>query len=243
MNMELSILSATQWGFIFTLLSMDVISPLYEAMGLQLQQKQQFIQLLRRLVLENRRIYEANPTVVPPLAERVLEEMAVFLDRTETEHFYNWAVNVFIWVPADQPHWTAWETLFLRYAYNDGARDQLGLPLERRDVILAEYRRAVNIEDVEELVRQLKNQPLSDWDLEMYAIHNFNNNDDLSDPFANVLRTVELNRFQLFWEQLHRKLSTGEMMRLWEHGQRMAEEMGLWLPEPLKTPHELRRML
>src|ERR1051326_6600063 len=133
--MDTSVLNPTRWGMIFTLLSIDIIAPLYEAMGLNLRDKDGFRQLLRHLILENRRNYEQNPEVIPPLADRVLAEMEAKFGKEESEHFYKWATTVYNEVHADQPQWSAWELLFFRAAYNAEIRERLGLPPHKLDSI------------------------------------------------------------------------------------------------------------
>jgi hypothetical protein len=242
--MDTSVLKPTQWGLIFALLSMEVIIPLYEDMGLELSDKKRFVDMLRRLILENRKVYEANPGVVPPLAAHVLEEMEKILGKDQTWFFYRWVTSVFIEIHSDLPQWSAWQILFDTCAYNDRMRDRLGLPPEKRDAILAQYRKALNVSDVEQKMAELKALPLSDWDLEMYSIHQFHN-DELSSPFDSVLRVVEMNRFQLFWEELLPQLSAGEKIRMQKESQRLLKEMEIWMPEneELRYPDNLRRQL
>lgn len=242
--MDTSVLIPTRWGMIFILLSMDVIRPLCEAMGLRLRDKDSFREMLRRLILENRRIYEQNPEAVPPLADRVLEQMEANFGESEADHFYKWATTVYNEVHANQPQWSAWETLFFQAAYNPEMRDRLGLPSGKCDSILTQYRDALDMDDVEQEVENLKAKLLSDWDLEMYAIHQFNN-DDLSDPFSIVLRTVRMNLFQIFWEKLIPQLSTAESMQLWKRAQSLLESLTVWMPEneQLRYPNNLRRQI
>lgn len=242
--MDTSALKPTRWGMIFILLSMDVIRPLYEAMGLRLRDKDRFREMLRQLILENRKIYEQNPEVAPPLADRVLEQIEVRFGESEAEHFYRWATTVYNEVHADLPQWSAWEMLLFQAAYNPEIRDRLGLPSDKRDSILSQYRDALDIDDVEQEVENLKAKLLSDWDLEMYSIHQFNN-DDLSDPFSIVLRTVRINRFQLFWESIIPQLPAEQSVQLWKRAQGLLKSLRVWMREneQLRYPNNLRRQI
>jgi len=102
----------------------------------------------------------------------------------------------------------------------------------------------MDVSELEQRIEEIKTQRLSDWDLEMYSIHQFNN-DDLGDPFSIVLTTIEMNRFQLFWEQLLPQLTVAEKTTLWERAQVLQKETGIWLPEGevLCVPDESRRQL
>ncbi|NJO18625.1 MAG: hypothetical protein HC877_23730 [Thioploca sp.] len=232
--MNTAVLTPKQWGLIFTLLSMDIIFPLYEAMGLEFKDKKNFLQQLRYLIIENRKVYETNPNAIPPLAEQVIKMLTTSFSQFQAKHFYHWATTVFTSVHIDQPQWSAWETLFHAWCYNATQQSKLKLSLEKREIIFSAYRKTVNIKDIERQVIQLKAQRLSDWDLEIYAIHQFNHDDELSDPFSSILYTIEINRFQLFLKAIFPQLHSSEKEILWERGQQLLVEREIWMPEPLK---------
>lgn len=240
--MDTSVMKPARWGMIFTLLSIDIVTPFYEAMGLTLRGAESFRQMIRQLILENRRIYEQNPEVIPPFADCVFEEMEARFGKAEAEHLYKWATAIYNEVHADQPQWSAWEILFFRAAHNAEARDRLGLPPDKRDPIFDHYRETVPLDDVEQEVENQKARLLSDWDLEMYSIHQFSH-DDMSDPLDIVLRTVGMNRFQRFWKWLISQLSPGEKIHLWRQAQKLINEMGIWMPanEQLRYPDNVGR--
>jgi hypothetical protein len=242
--MNISVLSPIQWGMIFILLSMDVITPFWEAMGLRLRDSKYFQNLLRSLIIENRKIYEQDPETIPPLAARVFEQLESLMGKSESESLYKWATNIYNEVHADQPQWSAWEIIFFRAAYNAQIKKQLGLPEEEIDSILSKYKKDLDTADVEQKIESLKTKPLSDWDLEMYSIHQFHN-DDLNNPFDLVLRFIRMNRFQNFWEGLLQNLSEDEKVILHQNGQEIIKEMGVWLPEneELVLPDNLRKGL
>ncbi|OQW92193.1 MAG: hypothetical protein BWK78_02410 [Thiotrichaceae bacterium IS1] len=241
--MDISILNPTQWGLIFTLTSMDTMTPLYEAMGLQLKEKPKFLELLRYRIIENRKFYEANPKVIPPFANRMMQTLESHLGKMEARNFYNWATGVFIQVHADQPQWSAWEMLFHAWSYNIQRQSMLELPIEKRDRLFSEYRRCLDLQQVMQQIAELKSRPLSLWDMEMYSIHQFNNEDEISDPFNTITHTIEINHFQLLWEQWLPQLSSTEKVSLWQEGQRLVVEREVWMPEPLKHPDSLRRLV
>jgi len=242
--MNTSVLSPIQWGMIFILLSMNVMTPLWEFMGLQLRDSKNFRSLLRRLIIENRKIYEQNPDQIPPLADRVFEQVEAAMGRSEAESIYKWATGIYNEVHADQPQWSGWEIIFFRAANNSAIREQLELPTEKLEILLSKYKESTDASDVEEKIKELKTQSLSDWDLEMYSIHQLNN-DDLSDPFQTILLCVRMNRFQLFWEEILSELSLEEKTSLHQNGQEILKEMEVWMPENegLRFPDNLRRNL
>jgi hypothetical protein len=243
--MDISVLEPSRWEFIFTLLSLDGVVPLYEAMGLQLPDKQRFLKMLRSFLMEKRENQKEGKAQDPPLSTQVVQQLEAFFGRETAVHFYNWATTVFYWTHRHQPQWSAWDIIFL---YADSLCEQLSLPPEKQKAI-SQFRESKNVDDVEQLIARLKTQPLSEWDSEIYMLKNFDNRDDpmleydFIDPYSIVLSTVEMNRFQLRWETFQEQFSQDEKVRLWSYGKRMLTEKEIEMPETLLHPDNLHRLL
>lgn len=237
--MNTNVLKPAQWSSIFTLLSLDNMAALYGAMGLSLS-PEKFQPVLRKIILEYRRTYEKQPQRMPPLADRVLDGTASSVGGQLANHLYLWSTTVFLETHADQPQWSAWEILIgysplLQRLNNRGA-----LTLARFQSIKEMFDTSMDISEAEELVAESKKRPFSAWDLEMYAMHNYSP-DDLSDPFSLALRIVEMNNFQVFWENYVTGAPGSEKEALWDEGQVVVKERGIWMPGPLERPDRLRR--
>lgn len=89
----------------------------------------------------------------------------------------------------------------------------------------------MKLDILEEKITGLKDKLLSDWDLEMYSIHRFNNDDEVYDPFNTVIQTAEINDFQLFWESILPLLSADEKTELRAYAKEILSE--LLAPDPL----------
>lgn len=235
-----------RWNEIFTLLSLDGVVPLYEEMGLQIPDKQRFVQILRRQIVESREKYGSDKMPDIHFAEKVLEEIEGTLGRKTVEHFYQWATTVFYEVHQHQPQWSAWDDALPRHPAQLPQR----LTPDRWEVI-AQFREAHNIEDVEQKVRELRLQPLSDWDAELYSINGYSNvedpmfEDEFNDPYSPILGTIEMNRFQLAWPMLWSHFSEEEKNLYWEYGRqkRKAEGLDKYDAGGLPHPDELRRQI
>jgi len=245
--MDASVLDSYRWNLIFDLLSLDGMTPFYEEMGLQIHDKQRFAHLLRRLITESRQTYEPGHTPDISFAEKVLKEIEANFGKATAEHFYKWATMIFCWVYQDQPHWSAWDHDTLP---RHPAQLPDWLPPEKWQAI-AEFREAHSIDDIEERVKALRSQPLSNWDAEMYSIHNYSNvedpmcEDDFVDPYSPILSTIEMNRFQLAWPKLWSHFSEDEKSRFWEYAKQRRREIGLdkYYGNSVPHPDQLRRQI
>lgn len=239
-TLDVNRLDPAQWGLILALLSMDVIVPFYEEMGLILKNKRNFVPVLRDLILTNRKQYEADQGVVPPIAEKVLAALQSTFGESDAQTFFRWATNIFFQVHADNPQWSAWEILMSEWVYNHSvvlsrlSENRAENPVDR-------YGEINDIADVESKIAVVRQKPLSVWDMEMYAIHGFSNDDELNDPFADVVSTIEMNRFRRFWRMLCDTLTSEDKRLLHEQGQKTADELEIWMPGPLVDPDALWR--
>jgi len=107
--------------------------------------------------------------------------------------------------------------------------------------LLDRYEEMIDIADVESKIAIARKMPLSMWDMEMYAIHGFSNDDELNDPFADVVSTVEMNRFRRFWRMLCDILTSEDKRLLHDQGQKTVDEIEIWMPGPLLDPDALWR--
>lgn len=240
-------LEPTRWGTILTLLSMDIMVPFYESMGLKIPDRESFLATLRCLILSNRGAYAANPTVVPSLAERVLEEVERYFGKEFRDPLLMWGTYVFEDIPADHPHSNVWKRLFSTCAHspNRSLWNRLGLPSDKSDSLLKDYIEITDNDDVwdsiEELDQRLDEGAISEWDLSMFVRHQFDR--ELGDPFNWVINTVNLYRFQCFLNKLLAQLSDSQIESLWEQAKVLAKEKKLSMDEiveNLRHPCDLK---
>lgn len=239
-SLDVNRLDPTQWGLIIALLSMDVIEPFFEDMGLILRKKRNHVIVLRDLILVSRKQYEADQGVVPPIADNVLATLRSTFGESDAQTFFVWATNIFYQVHADNPQWSAWDILMSEWIYNDSFIPQV-LSEEKAQILVDRYEKIMDIADVESNIVVIKKKPLSMWDMEMYAIHGFSNDDELNDPFADVVSTVEMNRFRQFWRILCDTLTSEDKRLLHEKGQNAVDKLEIWMPGPLVDPEALWR--
>lgn len=80
---------------------------------------------------------------------------------------------------------------------------------------------------------------MSEWDLEMYAIHLFN--DEVGpDPYDAILATVEIYRVQACWPQLLLLLDAEAQDILWHTAKAALTHLGIGRGEKLPHPAAMR---
>jgi hypothetical protein len=239
-RMNLQALNASQWGWIFTLLSMDISRPFLDAMGLGWLPIDTLKPHLRRWIIENRERYQAEPSVVPDLAGTVFMKVQSEFGEPMALRLYDWATHVFCNEIADPRGWQAWHIALHHGAYNSRAQEALSLPAGRRGEILSAFRERVGTRDIKREIRRLQSERLSAWDLEMYAIHQFNEETG-PDPFDVIIDVVEMHRMQVFWPDLSRMLTPDEQRELWESARQVLAQLGLSAAATLPMPAQMGR--
>jgi hypothetical protein len=208
-------------------------------MGLGWLPRDRFRPLLRQWITENRQRHLESPTRIPDFTKLVFGRIQEELGDDFGENLRRWATGVFCYVTRDQPDWAAWHVALQRFTYDQRARAELPLPQPRRDELLASFGQSVDTSDIERMIKEQKQQPLSDWDLEMYALHHFN--DEVGpDPFDAILATVEIRRLQDFWPELLRLLPPAEQELLWERARSTLGQLGLKRAETLARPSTMK---
>ena len=81
--------------------------------------------------------------------------------------------------------------------------------------MLADYANHMDLGEVELQIDSLKERDLSDWDFEMYVLRGFDHDDEeMNDPFEQVLEVARLARFQSFVDRVRRDASLQKSVRI-----------------------------
>lgn len=199
------VLDQSRWSIIFVLLSMDVVVPFYDLMGFVPPNAETFRDLLRVLILEVRRSIESNSTPAAEFTpEWFIERIGAEFGMATSAHVAWWGRFVFDFSLDDHRSLDAWTNLF-RYAGNDPALWK-GVPADLRTDTLHEFKRSLDVGTYKERLQKIDGRPLSDWDLHMYAIHGFDDEDPSapSGPSTYILPTIKTYQGYRFWAWLLR---------------------------------------
>ena len=230
-------LTAEQWTQLLSLLSLDGALPLYEAMGVPVAEKGAFQKTLREVILEARRLYEASPDHVPPVAVMLFDR----LGSSAAGPFATWAQGAFLGYHADQPEWSAWDIVFSHWAYSR-CQDLDFLPQQKRDAFITGYREKAATDDVKQKGEEIFEKQLSAWDLEMFARQGYGSTWE-SSPYSTAEAIVRIGRLKKFANEVWKSLPPSEREELQQRAQALIDQLKVWMPGPLPRLDVLLREL
>ena len=221
-------LTADQWTQLLSLLSLDAMEPLLGDMGLPVIDKSWFVSLLRRVIAEARELYANGTGQVPPVPTMLLDRIG-----TEADKFNHWANGVFLGYHADQPDWSAWDIILSQWAYSrSGDLDFLGE--HDREAFLMDYRLKASTDDIREKYGEVLGQPLSDWDVEMFARRGWGIEWE-EGPGSIAEAIVRINRLKGVAATLVSRLDESRRTALQLRAQQLIDELHVWMPSPLPS--------
>lgn len=224
-----------QWTQFLSMLSLDGVQPLYEAMGVPVADKAVFQKTLREVIHQARRVYEASPDNVPSVATMLFDR----LGSAAARQFATWANGAFLGYHADQPEWSAWDIIFSHWAYSR-RHDLDFLPPQKRDSFISGYRQKAVTNDLKQKGEEALNSPLSDWDLEMFARRGYGRSWE-SSPYSTAEAIARIERLKKFAHEVWENLSPGERVELQKRGQELINILKVWMPGPLPSLDALLR--
>jgi hypothetical protein len=230
-------LNTEQWSQLMSLLSLDGVLPLYEAMGVPVDHKEAFQKALREVILKARQLYEASPDHLPSVATMLFDRLGT----VAAGHFAHWAQSIFLGYHADQPDWSAWDIVFSQWAYSR-RQDLDFLPQQKQNEFIAGYRQDAVTEDVKKKGEELLNSPLSDWDLEMFSRRGYSISWEAS-PYSTAEVIIRIERLKKFARKMWQNLSPSEKKEFQERGQTLINALKVWMPGPLPSLEHLLRIL
>jgi hypothetical protein len=214
--------AAHRLGTAASLLSLDKIVPYYILMNLTRSQAsaEAIKDCVREAILENRKEFIANPTVVPKLEVHLRTALDKTFGHAGTSAFFRWYKDDFVDWGGDFPHFLSWYMLLGLSRNNPVRWSALGLPSAVSDQACLLFCKANDITDIEKIEEYLEKLPLSEWDAHMYVIHGFNDDDDSlgKSPFMWVRETVEKHRFLEYLRWLKDQLSENERQQFFVSG-------------------------
>jgi hypothetical protein len=235
-------LDVRRWAHLVSLLSMDVVRPFFDLMGLKLSSPAQLQDVLRREVIAGRKSGVVVPSArLPVIPQRVLQAVRESLGEGASSHLVWWERHVYHRTPSkDHRGLRKWISVLQRSQQEPGSWGRLGLPPGARD----RFERSRNLDEYVRRQKEVEPAPLSDWDLHLYALHLYDDNlygtNDLrrvpDGPRLYVTPTIRAYQGYQFWTWLLSTLRLEQLDRLWQEGQRIVEEKELHSARGLPHP-------
>jgi hypothetical protein len=226
-------LDIIRWDAIFVILSMDLIDPYVEEMGLKINHDQigvvkeiarsffeQYYQLEDRCAeLSAEECYEEQETLI----EKTFSQISQMIDEKTEKRIYLWGIEYFQWGGPDGAEESPW-MLLLRGLAGLWAGDPLPPPEKINEEKIDAIIQAVN-EDLGDWMilceefDNLEKKSKTDWEKRVYRTYV----PDTS-PLDAVMLTIDFYRFQRVWRRIESILSKKEMEALLQWGMSYAHE-------------------
>jgi hypothetical protein len=193
------------------LLSLDCMQPFVGPIGLQLDAESLKL-AVREAIITNRRAFE-NGVTDPSFFTRLIQLIDARFGAVAKNEFLFWFTHVFTVNVHAHYGWRQWASAFLEFSGSTTRWAALMLPGRCSSELYQRFMTITYDVDIWALWSDVRRNALSDWDLEMYAIHGFD--DESKDPFAWVVLTYEMFCFRRFWAEVRAALTDEELRHLW----------------------------
>lgn len=227
-----------RWNEIIDLLSMDVVRPFFDLMGLHADNDLQGV--LRHEIINGRKRAALNSKTGLPPPQRVISAVAESLGARTSSHLVWWGRYIFEDAPKDHRNLDKWDSVLYDCRSDPRRWSQLGFP----DWIGPDqFRSSSNIDEYQRRQDEIDARPLSNWDLHMYAYCLYDDN-IYEDSFGRVQDgprlwvkpTVRAYQAYRFWARVLKTMGPEQRYRLWQEAHRIAEEEEI-LIDPSSLPH------
>lgn len=236
-----------RWYWIITLLSMDVVRPFYDLMGLRSLPADELQRVLRREIVAARKRWGTAQPGDPPFApQAIIKVVADSLGAAASRHLAWWERNIFRDDPRDNLNLQKWTSILQTCTYEPGLWTRLGFLAPVEEEALERFRRSRKIEEYQRRQQEVDEQPLSDWDLHLYALHLFDDNlytqqnTALPDgPRLWIKPTIRDKQRYDFWAWVLSVLPATQIDRLYEVGRQIVADEELNFAADLPHPSVL----
>jgi len=228
------------WGAMITLLSLDVVIPFYNHLGLDINNSKEFLNLLRTDILANREEYIKNTQTIPDLKKRNLKSLNHFYGGIFAKKLEDWFQDSFVWHPSDSGIYGYWKML-LSISRNDNKRwYQLDLPKNIVKQARSKFESdVIDKTELHALADEIDEMPHTRWDIEMFSLHGFDDYDN--DPYNAVLFIIGYRKIKTYLKWLVSSLNDKEVKQFVDSANHLQESISALQPiKKLYIPEEIK---
>jgi hypothetical protein len=236
----------SKWVKAIPLLSLDLLRPLFSLMGLSPRNPQQLQQAVRGEIMRARWKFEQSAFHSLASVQEVVEGILESVEPSDADHLRKWTQFVFHGQPTDNLDLRQWLT-FLRHCRRNLALwnrvfSEALPPAEA----LNKFERAIDISEFDTKYEELSGHRLSDWDLHIFAVHFFDDDDSEGTPNGPYLWAAPTVRdFQAlkFFGSVLSAMRPEQVDRWWKRAERVAGEEQIGTAGKLPDPRQFLERL
>ena len=172
----------SRWALLLSLLSMDCFVAFADLMGFPVPQSADLMSVLRKLIIGKRREVHRSGATSAFDPEGVFAAIEPELGGDYAEGVAWWGNRVFAVRHLQYPALYTWTTILRECRHDDLRWLRLGFPQGLQAEARRRFLASINRAPYEERHSAVYGQPLSDWDLHMYAEWPFDDSDDEGTP-------------------------------------------------------------
>jgi hypothetical protein len=231
-----------RWAMAIPLLTLDHVLPLFSAMGFDPSDPGRLQQTLRSQMIRARHGFAQTGFRVPVAADTMASAIVAELGQPDGAQLASWIARVFHSDPTDARDLRQWTTL-LRQCRRDRVKWRVLFPdIRHESEILERFLQSIDIDAFEKQYDDCTGRPLTDWDLHLYAVFHYDDDDEAdtpSGPHLWLAPTVREYQGYRFWSWLGQSLSRAKLLDLQRCATDLAREEGLLGSESMADPELL----
>ena len=231
-----------RWARALPLLTLDRLQPFYSAMGLSAVDPHQMQLVLRDHLIRARSAFGPSLFANPVAVESVASDILAALGPRDARSLACWIEGIFHADPVDGKELRAWTTLLRHCRRAPKMWDSLFASPHSGAETLNAFELSINIDPFEQQFAELGEAPLSDWDLHIYAINFFDEDDSEGAPngphlwIAPTVRDVQGHRF---WRWMQGSFSAAELTQIRRQAEAIWQSELLSPEGPMPDPNKL----
>jgi hypothetical protein len=229
-----------QWSFVFMLLSMDVVAAFYDLIGAGFAEPACVVDVLRRQIVRARYPHAEDPSGPRFGARDMIAAIAQRCGEHDARRLVWWTAHLF-----DAPRRRelyAWECVLREVRNSPAGWPALGLPAPDADAARQWFAQSLATGEYQARSSRVYAAPLSDWDLHLYAVNLFDDEDPAlaNGPDRYVHRAMRDYAAHRFWGHMNRAFSPDALARFRDGAERfVAARPALRFTSPLADPRGL----
>lgn len=236
---------AQSCGWVFPLLTLDVVKPFFALIGLTpVSSTGDFQRTLRdSIVALRKRVSPMSGDAAMLASSEFFQSIEAAIGPVATKRFAWWLRNILHTDPRCHIGLSNWDYVLRYCRHFDDRWERLGFPVNLSGQAREQFLKAIDVKPYKKIVADIQTHALSDWDLHMYASQLYDFDDDPQgptiNPFVTLLATVRDYQGYRFWAWILRNHRVDQLDRLWTCALQLVRDDELKSATDLPHPSKL----